>query len=106
MKYVVVFQFEKEYERAYPQTSQHLVQKWGAVSEDIIQYTTQMMPNWMDELGLGDSDAIELEKLTEGRVLICCSCPTLALSIDCNKNSTGSYATLFFVCLFVFAMLS
>ena len=73
------FQFEKEYERAYPGTSLHLIQKWGAVFEDIIQYTTQMMPNWMDELDLGDSDGIELEKLREGRVLICCPCPTLKL---------------------------
>ena len=58
MTNVFFFQFEKEYERAYPGRSLLLIQEWRAVFEDIIQYTTQMMPNWMDELGLGDYDGI------------------------------------------------
>jgi hypothetical protein len=62
----------------YPKVADRLTDKWGGLSDSLIDYATQMFPLWKDVLGLDAST--DVKKLTEGifHILRMSGCPIIA----------------------------
>ncbi|XP_033647087.1 uncharacterized protein LOC117306721, partial [Asterias rubens] len=78
---------EQDFQLMYPKVADRLTDKWGGLSDSLIDYATQMFPLWKDVLGLDAST--DVKKLTEDEKINLSFFVIPMIFDGCDKKKTG-----------------